>query len=138
MMAVEEKKKSDVRNVLNFLFRIAAPVGLLVSMTLTRIVSADSGFVVLGILQQLNSIGTLLTEIATILSVALFVLAGIFYAIGQIMPPDKKAAFHTTSVNIIIGAIVLAALSVASTGLANSSGHLLINATSNTITNTLN
>lgn len=78
---------------------------------------------------EINNIQTILTQVGPALSAVLFVLAGIFYAIGQMLPPDKKANFHTAAVNIIIGAIVVGVLSVASTSLALASTHLLVNAT---------
>jgi hypothetical protein len=137
MIVVEEKGK-NIRNVLGPLFKFAAPVGLVAPLLLTGNVNAasvlTSGLVSLQIVPQLTGIGLILTQIATVLSICMFILAGIFYAIGQIMPPDKKAAFHSTSVNIVIGAIVLSALSFAATGLAGSASHLLTNATANSIT----
>lgn len=81
---------------------------------------------------QLGNIRLLLSQVGPILSALLFIIAGIFYAIGQILPPDKRANFHTASINIIIGAIVVGVLSFASTSLANASAHLLVNMTSNT------
>jgi hypothetical protein len=85
------------------------------------------------IVSQLNNIQVILTQVGPALSAVLFVLAGIFYAIGQMLPPDKKANFHTAAVNIIIGAIVVGVLSVASTSLAVASSHLLGNFTNTTI-----
>ena len=87
-----------------------------------------------GPVQELDSIKTILSQIGPALSGILFVVAGIFYAIGQILPPDKKANFHTASINIIIGAIVVGALSVASTSLAIASTHLLGNFTASNST----
>lgn len=92
----------------------------------SRLVGASSAPIV----TQLNGIQLILTQVGPALSAVLFVLAGIFYAIGQMLPPDKKANFHTAAVNIIIGAIVVGVLSVASTGLAVATTHLLANATS--------
>jgi hypothetical protein len=83
------------------------------------------------LVSELNYIKSVLSEIGPILSGVLFVVAGIFYAVGQILPPDKRANFHTTAINIIIGAIVVGVLSVASTSLANTSTHLLSNMTAN-------
>lgn len=82
------------------------------------------------LLSQLDYIKTVLTQVGPALSAILFVIAGIFYAVGQMLPPDKKANFHTTAINIIIGAIVVGVLSVASTSLAIASTHLLSNVTS--------
>ncbi len=81
------------------------------------------------LLSQLSYIKIVLSQVGPALSAVLFVVAGIFYAIGQMLPPDKKANFHTTAVNIIIGAIVVGALSIASTSLAAASTHLLDNFT---------
>jgi len=82
-----------------------------------------------GVISEIGYIKALLSQIGPALSAILFIIAGIFYAIGQMLPPDKKANFHTTSINIIIGAIVVAILSVASTALASASSHLLTNMT---------
>ncbi|MDE1868432.1 MAG: hypothetical protein KGH60_00475 [Candidatus Micrarchaeota archaeon] len=84
-----------------------------------------------GILPELDSIKLTLSQVGPALSAILFVVAGIFYAIGQMLPPDKKANFHTTAVNVIIGAIVVGILSFASTSLAAASSHLLSNVTAN-------
>lgn len=82
-----------------------------------------------GIVSDLNYAKTVLGQLGPALSAMLFILAGIFYAIGQMLPPDKKANFHTVAINIIIGAVVVAALSFAATGLANASTHALGNFT---------
>ena len=89
------------------------------------------------IMSQLNYIKLVLNQIGPALSAILFIIAGIFYAVGQLLPPDKKANFHTTAINIIIGAIVVAVLSVASTGFATASTHLLSNFTTNITANSM-
>jgi hypothetical protein len=89
----------------------------------------------LQVMPALGHIQLILESVGPALSGVLFILAGIFYAIGQMLPPDKKAQFHTASINIIIGAIVVGALSVASTSLVTASTHLLTNLTTNSITN---
>jgi hypothetical protein len=102
-------------------------VPILTIMLTLRLVSAAS------IVTQLNGIQAILMQAGPALSAVLFVLAGIFYALGQMLPAEKKAHFHTAAVNIIIGAIVVGALSFASTSLAVASTHLLGNLTSNSI-----
>ena len=87
----------------------------------------------LQIISQLDYVKGVLSQVGPILSAVLFVVAGVFYALGQVMPPDKRANFHTTAINIIIGAIVVGVLSVASTSLALASSHLLNNVTSNSL-----
>jgi hypothetical protein len=81
------------------------------------------------IVSTLDSVRSVLAQVGPALSAVLFILAGIFYAIGQMLPPDKKANFHTAAVNIVIGAIVVAVLSTAATTLAGFSTHLLGNFT---------
>lgn len=87
----------------------------------------------LQIISELSNVKGILSQIGPILSGVLFIVAGVFYALGQVMPPDKRANFHSTAINIIIGAIVVGVLSVASTSLATATSHLLSNVTSNSI-----
>lgn len=85
------------------------------------------------VLATLSSIQQLLMEIGPVLSGVLFVTAGIFYALGQLFPSYKRASLHTMAIDLIIGAIVVAVLSIASTNLAIASTHLLSNVTSNSV-----
>ena len=84
---------------------------------------------ILSILGELQYIRNVLYQVGPALSAVLFIVAGIFYAVGQMLPPDKRANFHTTAINIIIGAIIVAVLSFTSTSLAVASTHLLSNFT---------
>lgn len=77
------------------------------------------------LVSQIDNIKLILTQLGPALSAMLFVLAGVFYALGQMLPPEKKANFHTAAINIIIGAIVVGALSFASASLAVASTQLL-------------
>lgn len=81
------------------------------------------------VLSDLNQVKTVLGQLGPALSAMLFIVAGIFYAIGQMLPPDKKAHFQSAAINIIIGAVVVGALSFASSSLALSSTHILTNFT---------
>lgn len=81
------------------------------------------------ILSDLTQVKNVLGQLGPALSAMLFIVAGIFYAVGQMLPPEKKAHFHTAAINIIIGAIVVGALSFASTSLALASTHVLSNFT---------
>lgn len=85
------------------------------------------------IVDTLNAIQQLLMQIGPILSAVLFIIAGVFYALGQLFPSYKRASLHTMAIDLIIGAIVVAVLSVASGNLAIASTHLLTNVTSNTL-----
>ncbi len=87
----------------------------------------------LDILATLGQVQNLLMRIGPILSSVLFVVAGIFYALGQLFPSSKRANLHSAAIDIIIGAVIVAVLSVASTGLALASTHLLSNLTTNSL-----
>ena len=82
------------------------------------------------LVSDLDQVKAVLSQLGPAMSAMLFIIAGIFYAVGQMMPPDKKAHFQAAAINIIIGAIVVGVLSVASTSLALASTHLLVNSTS--------
>ena len=110
---------------LNMMRYIVIPITVLLLLSSGTTYAAGSN----GVISEIGYIKALLSQIGPALSAILFIIAGIFYAIGQMLPPDKKANFHTTSINIIIGAIVVAILSVASTALASASSHLLTNMT---------
>ncbi|MDE1825704.1 MAG: hypothetical protein KGH61_01425 [Candidatus Micrarchaeota archaeon] len=104
----------------------------------TALVSAIGNTAVLyNITGTLAYLQQVLAQVGPMLSAVLFIIAGVFYAVGQMLPPDKKANFHTTSVNIIIGAIVVAVLSVTSSGLALASTHLLANMSMNATANAI-
>ncbi len=79
------------------------------------------------IISDISQVKGVLGQLGPALSAMLFIVAGIFYAIGQMLPPDKKANFHTAAINIIIGAIVVGVLSFASTSLSTASTHILSN-----------
>ncbi len=92
---------------------------------------AGGAMYVFDIIGTLSAIQNTLMHIGPMISAVLFILAGIFYSLGQLFPPSRKAKMHSTAIDIIVGAIVIAVLSVASTSLAVASTHLL----SNTIVN---
>jgi hypothetical protein len=112
----------EMHKLLRFAKYVTAPIVML--LMLSRSIYAASQLVT-----ELDTVKLVLVQVGPALSAVLFVLAGIFYAIGQMLPPDKKANFHTAAINIIIGAVVVGALSVASTSLAVASTQLLSNFT---------
>lgn len=83
------------------------------------------------IMSELVGIKSILSQIGPILSAMLFVLAGIFYALGQMLPPDRRANFHTTATNMVIGGVVVGVLSVSATSLALAATHLFANSSIN-------
>lgn len=99
-------------------------------LSLSRVSNAES-YVNLDIISTLNYIQSLLMHVGPLLSAVLFIIAGIFYALGQLFPSHQRATFQATAVDLIIGAIIVATLSVTSTGFAVASTHLLTNLTTN-------
>lgn len=118
----------DSPNLMHKLSRMVAPI-LLTGLLILNQSYGASVSVSLQIMTQLTEIKMVLSQIGPALSGILFIVAGIFYAVGQMLPPDKKAQFHTTAVNVLIGAVVVGALSFASASLAIASTHLLNNFT---------
>jgi len=105
------------------LSRIIVPLAML----LFGVKELNAQFVAFDIISTLNYVQTLLGHIGPLLSGTMFIIAGIFYAIGQLFPAQRRANFHSTAIDIIVGAIIVAVLSVASNGLAVASTHLLTN-----------
>ena len=99
------------------------------TILLFRLVNAQS-VSPLDIMSTLTYIQDLLTRIGPILSAILFIIAGLLYAIGQLFPAHQRASFHTTAGDMIMGAVVVAVLSVTANSFALASTHLLTNATS--------
>jgi hypothetical protein len=133
---MEGKKNGEVRKASLARFVSHAKYAILPALAsaimLQRVTSA--AYVSLQLMSQLGQIRVILAQVGPLISAVLFILAGIFYALGQMLPPEKRAQFHSTSVNIIIGAIVVGVLSVTATSLATASTNLLSNVTaSNTL-----
>ncbi len=122
-------KIDRIKNYISFLKVVTIPFILLTLLISTYSNASPANNSTIGVVSQLGYVKSLLSQIGPILSAVLFILAGIFYAIGQLMTPEKKASFHTTAINLIIGAIIVAVLSFTSTTLATASTHFLSNST---------
>ncbi len=122
----------NARRVIEAIARISMPLAM---MLLILIRPAYGAVMYFQVTPELDQVKAVLSSVGPSLSGILFVVAGIMYAIGQMLPPEKKAQFHTTAVNIIIGAIVVGVLSVASTSLSIATSHLLNNVTVNSTVN---
>ena len=117
----------------SILFRIPLLMALLLAKSAYSYSGTATHFSALDIVTTLTSIQAVLARIGPLLSAVLFIVAGIFYALGQLFPPQKRATFQSTAFDIIIGAIIIAAISIASNGLAAASTNLLSNVTANVI-----
>lgn len=120
------------RNVLRMVACLKFPVMLLAACGLLARYSYAS-VPAMDITGTLRGVQGLLMQIGPMLSAVLFILGGVFYAVGQLFPSYKRASLHTMAIDIIVGAIVVAVLSVASTNLAIAATHLLSNASANAL-----
>lgn len=103
------------------------------AVLLPRLVFA-SPIAPIDIMSTLSYIQNLLMHIGPILSAILFIIAGLLYAIGQLFPSHQRASFHTTAGDMIMGAVVVAVLSVTANSFALASTHLLANGTAANMT----
>lgn len=121
------------RKLTGSLWLLRLPIlAMVVILGLFSRVSSASGMT-LDIVGTLNSIQQILGHVGPVLSAVLFIVAGIFYALGQLFPSYKRATLHTMAIDMIIGAIIVAVLSVTASSFALASTHLLVNTTSNTL-----
>ncbi|MCL5419576.1 MAG: hypothetical protein M1354_01700 [Candidatus Marsarchaeota archaeon] len=121
------------RRLAESLWLLRLPIlAMVVILGLFSRVSSASGMT-LDIVGTLNSIQQILGHVGPMLSAVLFIVAGIFYALGQLFPSYKRATLHTMAIDMIIGAIIVAVLSVTASSFALASTHLLVNTTSNTL-----
>jgi hypothetical protein len=122
--------ESLMAQVLRLAKRYVKIMWLLLVLLPARSYAASFSFDIIGTLTNIQS---LLAHLGPVLSAVLFIVAGIFYAIGQLFPATKRANFHATAIDILVGAIIVAVLSVASNGLALASTHLLANITNSSV-----
>ena len=95
--------------------------------------SASAMAITLDIVGTLTSVQGILMHVGPVLSAVLFIVAGIFYALGQLFPSYKRASLHTMALDMIVGAVIVAVLSVTANSFALASTNLLSNFTSNTL-----
>ncbi len=95
--------------------------------------AASATAISLDIVGTLTSVQGILMRVGPVLSAVLFIVAGIFYALGQLFPSYKRASLHTMALDMIVGAVIVAVLSVTANSFALASTNLLSNFTSNTL-----
>ncbi|MEM4554888.1 MAG: hypothetical protein QXT25_03505 [Candidatus Anstonellaceae archaeon] len=79
----------------------------------------------MSLVETLAAIEGALLEIGPIISVILIVLGGLSYGVAQIQPADQRGKFITTAYALIIGGIVVAAITGAANLIAEQSSTLL-------------
>lgn len=79
----------------------------------------------MGILDTLTGVENTLLAIGPIVSVILIVLGGLAYGLAQTQPSDQRGKYITTAYALIIGGIVVAAITGAASLIASNSATLL-------------
>ena len=79
----------------------------------------------MGVVDTLSGFESLLLQIGPIISVILIVLGGIAYGLAQTQPSDQRGKYITTAYALIIGGVVVAAVTGAATLIAQNSANLL-------------
>lgn len=72
-----------------------------------------------------SSIASFLTTIAPIIALILIVLGGIMYGLAQTQPPDTRGKWQTAAISMIVGGIIVGAISGAATIIESTSANLL-------------
>ena len=78
-----------------------------------------------GVVDTLTGVQTDLTSVGYAFSIILIVLGGLVYGFAQMQPSDQRGKYVTAAYGMIIGGIVVAAITGAATGISNSSKTLL-------------
>ena len=68
----------------------------------------------LGIETTLSNIALFLRTVALTLSIILITLAGIVYGLAQAQPPEVRGKWQNTSIAILIGGVIIAAIATGS------------------------
>lgn len=72
-----------------------------------------------------SNIAGFLTNIAPIISLILIILGGIVYGLSQTQPPEIRGKWQTAAMGILIGGIIIAAITGAATIIQSQSSNLL-------------
>jgi len=72
-----------------------------------------------------SSIADFLSTIAPIISLILIILGGIVYGVAQTQPPDTRGKWQTAAISMIVGGIIVGAISGAATIIQSTSSNLL-------------
>jgi len=79
----------------------------------------------MGLVETLSGIEQTLLQVGPMVSVILIVLGGLAYGLAQTQPSDQRGKYITSAYALIIGGIVVAAITGAATLIASNSANLL-------------
>ncbi len=72
-----------------------------------------------------SNIASFLSTIAPIIALILIILGGIIYGLAQTQPPDSRGKWQTAAISMIVGGIIVGAISGAATIIQEASSTLL-------------
>ncbi len=72
-----------------------------------------------------SNIANFLSTIAPIIALILIILGGIIYGLAQTQPPDVRGKWQTAAISMIVGGIIVGAISGAATIIESTSSNLL-------------
>ncbi|MFA6489206.1 MAG: hypothetical protein WCT52_00830 [Candidatus Micrarchaeia archaeon] len=78
-----------------------------------------------GVVDTLTGIQTDLTSVGYAFSIILIVLGGLVYGFAQMQPSDQRGKYITAAYGMIIGGVVVAAITGAASGISSTSKTLL-------------
>ncbi|MDD5340209.1 MAG: hypothetical protein PHV13_03085 [Candidatus ainarchaeum sp.] len=74
-----------------------------------------------------SNIAGFLSTIAPVIAIILIILGGILYGVAQTQPPDTRGKWQTAAISMIIGGIIVGAITAAAAGIESVSETLLKN-----------
>lgn len=79
----------------------------------------------IGLEVTLTGIASLLQTIAPIIALILIILGGITYGVAQTQPGESRGKWQTVAISMVVGGIIVAAISLAANSIVEASGNLL-------------
>jgi uncharacterized membrane protein SirB2 len=74
-----------------------------------------------------SNIAGFLSTLAPVIAIILIILGGMLYGIAQTQPPDTRGKWQTAAISMIIGGIIVGAITAAAAGIESVSETLLKN-----------
>lgn len=72
-----------------------------------------------------SNIASFLSTIAPVISLILIILGGIVYGIAQTQPPDTRGKWQTAAISMVLGGLIVGAISGAASWIQGQSAGLL-------------
>lgn len=72
-----------------------------------------------------SNIASLLSNVAPTISIILIILGGITYGLAQTQPPEMRGKWQTAAISMVIGGVIVAAITAAAGFIQETSAGLL-------------